>query len=129
MPEEKRSFINLDAAKGTSSIKKGRAAETAALAYLRQQGLRLIEQNFFTRWGEIDLIMCHQQTLVFVEVRQRTNTKFGGAVASVSQAKQDRLWKTAQIYLQRYAVPPPCRFDLLAFHGSQVAWIHDIMAR
>ncbi len=115
--------------KSLSSTQKGVAAECAALHYLEQQGLTLIERNFSSRFGEIDLIMWQQHTLVFIEVRKRNNLNFGGAAASVGLAKQDKLWKTAQIYLQRYTSPPACRFDLLAFEGGKVAWLQDFINR
>lgn len=112
-----------------SSIQKGQIAEQTALLYLEQQGLRLIERNFSTRLGEIDLIMWQQHTLVFVEVRHRTNPHFGGAAASVSVAKQDKLWKTAQIYLQKLPNIPACRFDLLAINGVKIEWIRNFIGR
>ena len=112
-----------------SSTQKGKAAENAALIYLEQQGLRLVERNFSTRLGEIDLIMWHQQTLVFIEVRQRSNPQFGGAVASISLAKQNKLWKTAQLYLQRFFTLPACRFDLLAINGKEMEWLKNFISR
>lgn len=114
------------------ALKRGAEAEARALVYLQQQGLTLIERNFSCAWGEIDLIMREAQTLVFVEVRQRSSKRFGGAAASVGSSKQDRLWRTAELYLQRYgqgsARLPPCRFDLFAVDGEQVEWIKDIIS-
>lgn len=121
--------MNSHLTKRLSSTQKGKAAEQLALHYLVQQGLRLVETNYSTRMGEIDLIMWQQHTLVFVEVRQRNNLNFGGAAASVGLVKQERLWKTAQIYLQRYTSPPACRFDLLAINGGKVEWIRDFISR
>jgi putative endonuclease len=112
-----------------NSTQKGQAAENAALCYLEQQGLRQVERNFSTRLGEIDLIMWHQQTLVFIEVRQRSNPHFGGAVASISLAKQDKLWNTAQLYLKRFSTLPACRFDLLAINGPEIEWIKNFISR
>jgi putative endonuclease len=112
-----------------STSQKGQAAENAALFYLEQQGLRLVERNFSTRSGEIDLIMWQQKTLVFIEVRQRSNLRFGGAVASISLAKQDKLWNTANIYLQRFAILPACRFDLLAINGLEMEWLKNFISR
>lgn len=108
---------------------RGQAAEARALAYLQQQGMQLVERNFSCRCGEIDLIMREQQTLVFVEVRQRTSTRFGGAAASVTAVKQARLWRTAEYYLQRYAAPPGCRFDLIAIQGDELNWIRHIIGQ
>ena len=114
------------------ALKRGAETEARALAYLQQQGLVLIERNFSCAWGEIDLIMREAQSLIFVEVRQRSSKRFGGAAASVGRIKQDRLWRTAELYLQRYgqgsASLPLCRFDLFAVDGEQVEWIKDIIS-
>ena len=107
---------------------RGQAAEARALRYLQQQGMQLVERNFICRYGEIDLIMREQQTLVFVEVRQRSSMQFGGAAASVTAAKQARLWRTAEVFLRRYATPPRCRFDLIAIQGGDLSWIRHIIS-
>ena len=73
------------------SIKKqiGNQAENIALNYLIQQGLMLIEQNYLTKVGEIDIMLDKaEQVLVFVKVRYRKNTHFGSATDSVDQTKQ-----------------------------------------
>lgn len=101
----------------------GDAGEDQALAYLTKQGLALVERNFHCRGGEIDLIMRQDGTLVFVEVRKRASGQFGGAAASVVPAKQARLKKAAHIYLQRYAAPPACRFDVVAIDEEKLNWI------
>ena len=108
---------------------RGAAAEARALAFLQQQGLTLVEQNFSCRWGEIDLILRYQETLVFVEVRQRSSARFGGAAASVSAGKQAKLWRTAEVYLQRIRRIPVCRFDLIAIDGDQLEWMRHILTR
>ncbi len=108
---------------------RGAAAEARALAFLQQQGLTLVEQNFSCRWGEIDLILRDQETLVFVEVRQRSSARFGGAAASVSAGKQATLWRTAEVYLQRIRRIPVCRFDLIAIDGDQLEWMRHILTR
>ena len=71
------------------------------------------------------------QTLVFVEVRYRASTRFGGAAASVDRRKQARLIRAAQVYMQRYmeARDRTCRFDVIAMRGEApdfaVDWIKD----
>ena len=128
-------FSKKQAAAPTGQIttkRRGDAAEALACAYLVGQGLRLVERNFATPGrggGEIDLVMrAPDGTLVFVEVRQRSSQHFGGAAASVTAAKQGRLWCTAQHYLQAYASPPACRFDLLAIDGQDIQWLKNILS-
>ena len=118
----------LPPARQSTARSRGAAGEAQALVFLQQQGLLLIEKNYSCRWGEIDLIMRERLALVFVEVRQRSSQHFGGAAASVTAAKQGRLWRTAQHYLQAYASPPACRFDLLAIDGQDIQWLKNILS-
>jgi len=114
-------------AKRTARQQAGEAAEDAALAYLRAQGLRLVERNFCCRGGEIDLILRDGEVLVFVEVRARASASHGGAAASITPAKQRRLVTAAQVYLQRLGTPPPCRFDVVAIDGGQLQWLRNVI--
>lgn len=109
---------------------RGNRAENLALKHLRKAGLKLIERNFSSRYGEIDLIMQDNDYLVFVEVRYRKNQNFGGALESVDQRKQNKLRLTAQYYLQKNKrTDYPCRFDILCVAGNlmspQIEWIEN----
>lgn len=98
----------------TEKQRLGQAAEDAAALILQQQGLQLVERNFNCKTGEIDLIFKDQKQIIFVEVRFRKNHFFGGAAASVTLAKQQKLQRTANFYLSRWQQPPACRFDVVA---------------
>jgi putative endonuclease len=77
-----------------------------------------------TRGGEIDLVLRDRDgTLVFVEVRTRAARSHGGAAATVSVVKQQRLVRAARHYLMRFASPPPCRFDVVAIEGDHIEWL------
>lgn len=104
---------------------EGAAAEERALAYLEQQGLVPVGRNFRCKGGEIDLVMQAGETLVFVEVRKRSSARFGGAAASVTARKQERLIRAAQFYLQRYRFPPACRFDVIAIEDERIEWLRN----
>ena len=110
-----------------STKKVGDAAETAALEYLLDQGLRLVQRNYRTPGrggGEIDLIMrAPDGTLVFIEVRKRASGTHGGAAASVGFAKQRRIIFAARFYLMGLATLPPCRFDVIAVESTGVQWL------
>ncbi|MBK6615267.1 YraN family protein [Ottowia sp.] len=112
---------------GGTTRARGGAAEDAALAHLRRQGLRLVERNYRTPGrggGEIDLILREADgTLVFVEVRARAAGTHGGAAASVGAAKQRRIVLAARHYLLRLPAPPPCRFDVVAIDGERIEWL------
>jgi putative endonuclease len=101
---------------------RGDAAESAAKAFLAKAGLKFIDANFKTPGrggGEIDLVMrAPDGTLVFVEVRQRASASHGGAAASISSVKQQRIIFAAQHYLMRFATAPPCRFDVVLVQGT-----------
>jgi putative endonuclease len=79
--------------------KLGDQFESKARKYLETQGLILIEENFHSRFGEIDLIMFDKQTICFVEVKFRKNNQFGGAIESIGQSKRNKIIKTAQFFI------------------------------
>ena len=106
---------------------QGALAEDSALRHLLGAGLTLVQRNYRTPHrggGEIDLIMLAADgTLVFVEVRHRQDDRHGGAGASVGRVKQRRITYAARWYLQRYASPPPCRFDVMLRQDQSWQWI------
>jgi len=105
--------------------------EARAAQWLRGKGLSLLAQNFKGRTGEIDLIARDRECLVFIEVRARNNRYFATAAASVDRRKQQRILRTAQLFLQRHPELStlPCRFDVITFEPPQsgtcpeVRWI------
>lgn len=103
----------------------GQAGEDRALDFLSGHGLTLVERNFRCKVGEIDLVMRHRDCLVFVEVRRRESLEYGGAIASVTPAKQRRMVRAAQFYLLRYRQPPLCRFDVVAIDGNGLRWLRN----
>jgi putative endonuclease len=105
----------------------GHDAEQVALYYLNGQGLVHIESNFRRPFGEIDLVMQEHGTLVFVEVRSRSNDEFGGAAASVTKTKLHRMSMIGQVYLQRFQVSPPCRYDVVAIDDGKIEWIKNVV--
>lgn len=113
----------------------GLAAEEAALGHLSRAGLVLITRNYRCKAGEIDLVMLDGATLVLIEVRYRATADFGGAAASVTWRKQQRLASAAEHLLlkhrelQRYRA----RFDVVAISpaapgaraGLDIDWIKN----
>ena len=105
---------------------RGAAAEEAALRYLLARGMRLKARNYQCRLGEIDLVLEHDGTLVFVEVRQRRSSAFGGAAESITARKRSKLIAAARHYLSGSASMPPCRFDAVLVGGDgAIEWIRD----
>lgn len=109
------------------SKKLGSVFEGAALEYLLRRRLRFVARNVTCRGGEIDLVMREPDgVLVFVEVRARADSRYGGAIASVGREKQRRLVRAAQYFLAKRAdTKSVCRFDVVAFDGRRIAWLRD----
>ncbi len=118
----------------TSKQHSGDAAEALAESFLIEHGLTTAARNFSCRFGEIDLIMQHEQVCVFTEVRYRNNGKnsrtaqFGGALESISTAKQHKIIRAAQFYLSTLGTVPQCRFDVVLLDkldSNSIEWIRN----
>jgi putative endonuclease len=113
---------------GENRHQKGIEGESLAAEFLRNKGCRLVERNFRCAVGEIDLIVRDGKTLVFVEVKSRRGLRYGLPQEAVSTAKQRRLTRLAQWYLQdRRLEKHPARFDVVAVTWSdgkpELTWI------
>ncbi|MGB5631072.1 MAG: YraN family protein [Woeseiaceae bacterium] len=108
----------------------GARAESAAFDYLIRQGLRPVARNFRCRGGEIDLIMIHDQCLVFIEVRYRATADFAQPSHTVDRHKQRKIIRTAAMFSARnraYAAHV-MRFDVVAMEGydpPSIRWLRD----
>lgn len=107
--------------------KIGSQKEHIAAAYLQEQGFTIVQMNYFSRNGEIDIIAREQDYLVFVEVKYRKDAKLGHAKESISYYKMQSLIKTARYYLYRsgYSEEVKCRFDVVAIQGNEVSLIRN----
>lgn len=116
---------------------RGQAFEHKACLYLQQHGLKLLQRNYRSRLGEIDLIMMDGEYLVFIEVRYRRSHRFGTGAESVDRRKQGRLISTANHYLQRQRCSntQAARFDVISIspqptttmdsQADHILWIKD----
>jgi putative endonuclease len=119
-----------DPAPDPMSQTDGRRAEALAGDFLQRQGLVLIEKNWHSRFGEIDLVLLEGKTIVFVEVRLRTNTRFGSPGESIHGRKRSRLLAAARQYLARHP-RAVCRFDavlLRRLDPPDFEWIRDAIS-
>lgn len=116
--QEKNSF---------TTKQSGDAAESRALHHLLAHGLQLVQRNYRTPGrggGEIDLIMQDSHgTMVFVEVRKRLHSAYGGPMASVSVFKRKRIAFAAKFFLMRLKYEPACRFDVVAIDANGLHWL------
>lgn len=109
----------------------GDAAEAAAAAHLEARGLRVVARQVRFREGELDLVCRAGETLVFVEVRLRSDARYGSGAASVTAAKQQRVVRAAQHYLLGHfgSRLPACRFDVVSVGADgTIEWIPNAFA-
>ncbi len=113
------------------SQRQGRHAESLACEHVRDHGMTILARNLSCKAGEIDLVAKEREILVFIEVRQRRSSRFGGAAASVNRNKQRRLALAAAYFLPRLAkrhfggAIPACRFDLICIDAAGMTWIRQ----
>lgn len=113
-----------------ATTKIGKQSEQLAAEYLTKKGLTVVKSNFHCRFGEIDIIAKDGNTFIFIEVKYRSNVNYGGAISAVSPSKQEKIKKSAQIYLQQHALNEyntACRFDVIAMQGQlnspEITWL------
>lgn len=113
----------------TPAQARGAAAEALAAEHLAAHGLRILARNVRCRGGELDLICLDRGQLVFVEVRLRRSTRFGGAGESITASKRRRVLIAAQWWLGgagRRFQGAPCRFDAVlldALERDRITWL------
>ena len=103
--------------------------ENVAKEYLILQGLLFVESNFYTRFGEIDLIFFEKssQTLVFVEVKYRRNDFFGTAIEMVTEKKQNRIFASSQVYLLKKNWDRNVRYEIIGVSkdSGNIEWLKN----
>src|SRR5262245_61878797 len=92
----------------------GKLGEELACTELERCGYAILARRYRSRFGEIDIVARHEETIVFVEVKARDGNEFGGGAAAVTPWKQRRIAQMALDYLSRYNLhDQPCRFDVV----------------
>ncbi len=101
--------------KQDSKQSTGAIGEELAATFLKKQGYKIVEQNFRTRLGEIDIIALDKGTITFVEVKTRKSTTFGYPQEAIGSKKQKKISQVASIYLnQKKLNAEKARFDVVA---------------
>ena len=100
----------------------GTKYEEVAAKYLTDSGYRILEKNFYSHHGEIDLVAMDKDTLVFIEVKYRKNSKFGYPWEAVDLRKQRRIQYGAAYYMRSHHISPQtkCRFDVVSVTGHEI---------
>ena len=95
--------------------KFGEKGESLAAWFLKKNGYKIVEQNYRTQLGEIDIIAKDKKTLVFVEVKSRRSTRFGNPKWAVTPKKQRKISMVALSYLKTTKQSDArARFDVVA---------------
>jgi putative endonuclease len=110
--------------------KIGKENEEIASKFLTNQGLKIINKNYFTKFGEIDLIGIENKTIIFIEVKFRSNENFGKPFESVNIWKQEKIRNAADYYLSENDFSDfDCRFDVVSLTPSQnnfkIEWLKN----
>ncbi len=101
-------------------VEKGRRGEDLAAAFLLENEYRIVVRNWRTKSGEIDIVAIDGDTLVFCEVKSRSNNFHGSGAEAVDIRKQQKIVQTASLYLQRYRLNHcACRFDVIEIKDNE----------
>lgn len=96
------------------TVEIGKIGEEKAVEFLRKNRYKIIERNYRTKIGEIDIIARKNREIVFIEVKLRTSNKFGLPQESVNKKKIEKIEKISQIYLNSKKINLPYRFETLS---------------
>jgi putative endonuclease len=112
--------------RGASTSARGKRGEDRACQYLRALGYRIVERNFRCKLGELDIIAQDGSTLIFTEVRSRTDSRHGTPLETVTWLKQRRIAQVASYYLSvRQPRFETCRFDVVGITGDAIEHVKD----
>lgn len=108
----------------------GRFGEKIAEDFLIKNGIKIISKNYFTKYGEIDLIGLENETIIFVEVKLRKNLNYGFPIEAIEEKKIKRLKRAAETFLQDFNDFEKCRFDILLIflynsNSFNIEWLKD----
>ena len=105
--------------------------EKYAKEYLEYKGLKYLESNFYSRFGEIDLIFFEEKTrtLIFIEVKYRRNNNYGEAVEFVTKSKMKKIYLTSEYYIDKIKWKENVRYDIVGISGYvnnfNINWIKN----
>ncbi|MBI4687390.1 MAG: YraN family protein [Nitrospirae bacterium] len=100
-------------------MRLGREGEELAIKFLKKNGYKIIEQNYKTPLGEIDIIAKDGETLTFIEVKARESLQFGQPFEAVNYTKRKKITKVALSYIKKLKEVPPCRFDVMSVYFKE----------
>lgn len=106
----------------------GARAESAAVVFLIGQGYRILDRNYATRLGEIDIVARHEDAVVFIEVKARKSTRRGTPREAVSASKQRKIIMVATHYIKKHGIHDTrIRFDVVAMMEERGRFLFDLI--
>lgn len=106
-------------------ILSGKDGEEKACNYLKSKKYKILEKNYRCLYGEIDIIVKYNNTLVIIEVKYRKSAKFGKGYEAVNYTKQQKIIKTLQYYINEKNVKMPVRFDVISIDDNEITHIEN----
>ncbi|BBB31710.1 conserved hypothetical protein [Thermotomaculum hydrothermale] len=104
---------------------KGFLWEKVSAVYLFLKGFKILEFNYRTRFGEIDIVCRDKDSIVFVEVKYRKSEKFGRAEEFVTESKRKKIIMAAKQYVVEKNIDTNIRFDVVAINGFKINHIKN----
>ena len=103
---------------------KGNLAEEQASSFLEKNGFCIIERNFYSRFGEIDIIATKDEVLHFVEVK--SGLDYESAVQNITPSKLSKLIRTGNVYLKKNALDVNYAYDAIIITPKSIDFIENI---
>ena len=105
---------------------EGNSGEIRAVSFLKDKGYRILQTNFKTKFGEIDIVAFKDGVTVFVEVKNRSTLAYGRPIEAVDFRKQQIIRKVAEVYLMIKHTPyADCRFDVIEIVDDEINHVED----
>lgn len=113
--------------KNKNKRKIGAEQEALAEQYLIKQGYHILQKNFYSRFGEIDIIAKKDKYLVFIEVKYRKDEKMGFPEEAIDMRKQNNIIQMARFYMfqKKISENTPCRFDVVCILGEKIQLLEN----
>lgn len=102
---------------------KGKSGEKKAAEFLKKNGYSILQMNYRSKTGEIDIIAEKDNVVVFVEVKTRTTDKYGSGFEAVGHTKQGKIARTAEAYIIENKIEKLCRFDVISIDKEEITHI------
>jgi len=110
-----------------TTITTGQLGQSQAESYLVLMGYKIVETNFRTKMGEIDIIAKENEQLVFVEVKYRRSANFGSGFEAVNRKKLAKISLVADQYLKLKKIRPSCRIDVVSIDGVKIRIFKNVL--